>query len=76
VATEACFDTKNKSLFKKGEESLEKRRNDCIVAMDGDYIDDKSRISRENNVRFYRLVSGLKAGDTCKRLNFDRFSEA
>ena len=38
-ATEAYFEAKDKSFYKKGIESLEKRWNDCI-ATEGDYVDD------------------------------------
>ena len=39
AATEAHFEAKDKSFYKKGIESLEKRWNDCIV-MEGDYVDE------------------------------------
>ena len=39
AATEAYFEAKDKSFYKKGIESLEKRWNDCI-AMEGDYVDE------------------------------------
>ena len=39
AATEAYFDAKDKSFYKKGIESLEKRWND-YVAMEGDYVDE------------------------------------
>ena len=39
AATEACFEAKDKSFYKKGIESLEKRWNDCI-AIGGDYVDE------------------------------------
>jgi len=39
AATEAYFEAKDKSFYKKGVESLEKRYNHCI-AMKGDYVDD------------------------------------
>ena len=38
AATEAYFGAKDKSFYKKGFETLEKRWNDCI-AMEGDYVD-------------------------------------
>ena len=38
AATEAYFEVKDKSFYKKGIESLEKRGNDCI-AMECDYVD-------------------------------------
>ena len=37
AATEAYFEAKDKSFYKKGIETLEKRWNDCI-AMKGDYV--------------------------------------
>ena len=39
AATEAQFEAKDKSFYKKGIESLEKRWKDCI-AMEGDYVDE------------------------------------
>ena len=39
AATEAYFEAKDKSFYKKGIESLEKRLNDCI-AVEGDYVDE------------------------------------
>ena len=39
TATEAYFEAKDKSFYKKGIETLEKRWNDCI-AMEGDYVDE------------------------------------
>lgn len=39
AATEAYFEAKDKSFYKKGIESLEKRWNDCI-AIEGDYVDE------------------------------------
>ena len=37
--TEAYFETKNKSFYKKGFEMLEKRWNECIT-LGGDYVDE------------------------------------
>ena len=37
--TEAYFEAKDKSFYKKGIESLEKRWNDCIT-MESDYVDE------------------------------------
>ena len=39
AATEAYFEAKDKSFYKKGIKNLEKRWNDCI-AMEGDYVDE------------------------------------
>ena len=39
AATEACFEAKDKSFYKKGIECFEKLWNDCI-AMEGDYVDE------------------------------------
>ena len=41
AATEAYFEAKDKSFYKKGIESLEKRWNDYVrkVIMEGDYVD-------------------------------------
>ena len=39
AVTEAYFEAKDKSFYKKGIESLEKRLNDCIT-MEGDYVDE------------------------------------
>ena len=39
AATETYFEAENKSFFKKGIKSLEKRWNECI-AMEGDYVDE------------------------------------
>ena len=39
AATEAYFEVKHKSFYKKGIESSEKRWNDCI-AIEGDYVDE------------------------------------
>ena len=39
AATEAYFEAKDKSIYKKGIESSEKRWNDCI-AMEGDYLNE------------------------------------
>ena len=39
AATEAYFEAKDKSFYKKSIESLEKRWNDCM-AMEGDYVDE------------------------------------
>ena len=39
AATEVYFEAKDKSFYKKGIESLEKRCNDYI-AMEGDYVDE------------------------------------
>ena len=39
AATEAYFEAKDKSFYKKGIESFEKRWNDCI-AMKGDNVDE------------------------------------
>ena len=38
AATEAYFEAQDKTFYKKGIESLEKRGNDCI-AIEGDYVD-------------------------------------
>ena len=37
--TEAYFEAKDKSFYKKGIETLEKRWNKCIT-LKGDYVDD------------------------------------
>ena len=39
AATDAYFEAKDKSFYKKGIEGLEKRWNDCIT-MEGDYVDE------------------------------------
>ena len=39
TATEAYFEAKDKSFYKKAIDSLEKRWNDCIV-IEGDYVDE------------------------------------
>ena len=39
AATEAYFEAKDKSFYKKCIESFKKRWNDCI-AMEGDYVDE------------------------------------
>ena len=49
TATEAYFEAKDKSFYKKGIESLEKRWNDCI-AMKGDYVDEYGRILQKKCV--------------------------
>ena len=41
--TEACYEAKDKSLYKKGMEMLEKRRNECIT-LKRDYINECSQI--------------------------------
>ena len=51
AATEAYFEAKDKSFYKKGIESLEKLWNDCI-AMEGDYVDEWSRILQKKKCVF------------------------
>ena len=45
--SEAYFEAKDKSFYKKGVESWEKRWNQRIT-LEGDYVDDKSRILPKN----------------------------
>lgn len=45
--TEAHFENKDKSLYKKGIEKLEERWNESII-LEGEYVDEKSRISKKN----------------------------
>ena len=47
--TEAYFESKGESFYKKNIEKLEKRWNECIT-LDGNYVDEYSRISRKNCV--------------------------
>ena len=47
--TEAYFERKGKSFYKKGIERLEKRWNERIT-IEGNYVDEWSRISRKNCV--------------------------
>ena len=41
--TDAYFEVKDKSFYKRGIEILEKRWNECIT-LEGDYVDEWSRI--------------------------------
>ena len=47
--TEAYFEGKDESFYKKGIENLEKRQNEYNT-LEGNYVDKKSRISRKNCV--------------------------
>ena len=47
--TEAYFESKDESFYKKGIEKLEKRWNECIT-LEGNYVDEWSQISRKNCV--------------------------
>ena len=71
AATEAYFEAKDKSFYKKGIDSLEKRWSDCI-AMEGDYVDEWSRISQKK-MCFHWLVTGLN--DPCVRWNHNNVAE-
>ena len=47
--TEAYFESKDKSFYKKGIEKLGKCWNKCIT-LKGNYVDEKNQISRKNCV--------------------------
>ena len=47
--TEAYFQSKDESFYKNGIETLGKHWNECIM-LEGNYVDEKSRISRKNCV--------------------------
>ena len=51
AATEAYFEAKDKSFYKKGIESLVKRWNDCM-AMEDDYFDEYGRIFQKKKFAF------------------------
>lgn len=41
IATEACFQDKDKSFYKTGTKTLIKRRNDCVV-LESDRVANKN----------------------------------